>query len=177
MIWLFGFRRLKEFGILAMNRRNTECILPQNPRSLFPAVDDKRRLHELCRRIGVPSPELYGVIDSHSQLRHLGELVDDYREFVLKPNRGATGRGILVISGRYRDGFRRHDGKHLTLEDLRKHTCDILSGMYSLGGQPDSATQLDQNRPDRRTPFCHSSSAPGDNRFGAATGFCGADPP
>src|SRR5262249_5699816 len=57
---------------------------------------------------------------------------------VLKPNRGATGRGILVITGRYRDGFRRHDGKHLTLEDLSQHICDILSGMYSLGGRPDS---------------------------------------
>jgi alpha-L-glutamate ligase-like protein len=102
-------------------------------------VDDKRRLHELCRRIGVPSPELYLVIDSHSQLRHLDELLDDYREFVLKPNRGATGRGILVITGRYRDGYRRHDSKHLTLEDLRQHICDILSGMYSLGGQADSA--------------------------------------
>ena len=139
MTWLFGFRRLKELGILALNRRNTECILPQNPRSLFPVVDDKRRMHELCRRIGVQSPELLGIVNSHSQLRHLGDLLDDYRDFVLKPNRGATGRGILVITGRYRDGFRRHDGKHLALDDLRQHICDNLSGMYSLGGQPDSA--------------------------------------
>jgi alpha-L-glutamate ligase-like protein len=144
MFWLFGAKRLKQLGILAMNRRNAECILARNPRSLFPIVDDKRRMHELCGRIGVPSPELFAVIDSHSQLRQLDEILDDHRDFVLKPNRGATGRGILVIAGRYRDGFRRHDGKHLTLEDLRQHICDILSGMYSLGGRPDSA--LVQNR-------------------------------
>jgi alpha-L-glutamate ligase-like protein len=144
MFWLFGAKRLKQLGILAMNRRNAECILARNPRSLFPTVDDKRRMHELCGRIGVPSPELFGVIDSHSQLRHLDELVDDHRDFVLKPNRGATGRGILIVAGRYRDGFRRHDGKHLTLEDLQQHSCDILSGMYSLGGRPDSALIQDR---------------------------------
>jgi alpha-L-glutamate ligase-like protein len=96
-------------------------------------------MHELCGRIGVPSPELFAVIDSHSQLRYLDELLDDHRDFVLKPNRGATGRGIIVIAGRYRDGFRRHDAKYLALEDLRQHICDTLSGMYSLGGWPDSA--------------------------------------
>jgi alpha-L-glutamate ligase-like protein len=139
MFWLFGARRLKQLGILAMNRRNAECILAYNPRSLFPLVDGKRRMHDLCGRIGVPSPELFAIVDSHSQSRHLDELLDDHRDFVLKPNRGATGRGILVIAGRYRDGFRRHDGKHLSLEDLRQHICDILSGMYSLGGRPDAA--------------------------------------
>jgi alpha-L-glutamate ligase-like protein len=139
MFWLFGAKRLKELGILTMNRRNADCILARNPRSLFPVVDDKRRMHGLCRRIGVPSPELFAVIESHSQLRQLEEILDDYRNFVLKPNRGAAGRGVLIVTGRYRDGFRRHDGKHLTLEDLRQHLCDILSGMYSLGGHPDSA--------------------------------------
>ena len=139
MFWLFGAKRLKKLGILSMNRRNAECILAHNPRSVFPIVDDKRRMQQLCGRIGVPSPELLAVINAHSQLQQLDDLLDDHRDFVLKPNRGATGRGILVITDRYRDGFRRNDGKHLTLEDLRQHICDILSGMYSLGGRPDSA--------------------------------------
>src|SRR5215467_3821667 len=92
----------------------------------------------VCFVVILPEANMF-LLFGAMQLRELGELLDDYREFVLKPNRGASGRGILVITGRYRDGFRRHDGKHLTLEDLRQHTCDILSGMYSLGGQADSA--------------------------------------
>ena len=55
MNWLGRAARLKALGILGMNRRNTECILDLNPRSLFPVVDDKRRLRDLCRSIGVPT--------------------------------------------------------------------------------------------------------------------------
>ena len=33
----------------------------------------------------------------------------------------------------------RHNGELLALDDLRQHLSDILSGMYSLGGQPDAA--------------------------------------
>ena len=60
MFWLFtAARRLREQGILGMNRRNAECILDHNPRALFPVVDDKKRMAELCRSLAVPTPEIY----------------------------------------------------------------------------------------------------------------------
>jgi alpha-L-glutamate ligase-like protein len=139
MFWLFGARRLAELGILGMNHRNASCILEQNPRVLFPVVDDKRRMHELCGRIGVPTPELYGTIEQHSELRGLMQLLAERTEFVIKPNRGSAGRGVLVIAGREQDLYLRHNDECLTLEDLQRHIADILSGMYSLGGQPDQA--------------------------------------
>ena len=72
MLWLFrAAKHLKELGILGMNRRNAACILDHNPRALFPLVDDKLRMHHLCRRIGVPTPDIYAVIGSHSELRRL----------------------------------------------------------------------------------------------------------
>ena len=38
MFWLFkAARRLRELGILGMNRRNAACILDHNPRSLVSA--------------------------------------------------------------------------------------------------------------------------------------------
>jgi alpha-L-glutamate ligase-like protein len=46
---------------------------------------------------------------------------------------------VLVITDRDRRGYRRHNGELLRLDDLKQHLSDILSGMYSLGGQPDSA--------------------------------------
>ena len=59
MFWLFrAARRLKELGILGMNRRNAACILDHNPRAKFPLVDDKLRLHDLCRKIAVATPKL-----------------------------------------------------------------------------------------------------------------------
>jgi alpha-L-glutamate ligase-like protein len=140
MYWLFtAARRLKELGILGMNRRNAVCILDHNPRSLFPLVDDKLRLHDLCRRIGVPTPEIYAEASSHSMLRRLPELLGGRDDFVVKPNRGSAGRGVLVVVGSEKGCYLRHNGERLSLDALRQHFSDILSGMYSLGGQPDRA--------------------------------------
>src|SRR5438445_4720631 len=101
MFWLFGAaRRLKDLGILGMNRRNAACILDHNPRALFPLVDDKLRMRDLCVRIGVPTPEVYREVGFHSMLRHLPEHLGPLDDFVIKPNRGSAGRGVLVITGR-----------------------------------------------------------------------------
>jgi alpha-L-glutamate ligase-like protein len=140
MHWLFtAFRRLKQLGIMGMNRRNAACILDHNPRRLFPVVDDKLRMHVLCRQIGVPTPAIYCDIGYHSMLRRLPELLAGRDDFVIKPNRGSAGRGVLVVTGRDGGQFVRHNGDRLRLDDLRQHLSDILSGMYSLGGRPDQA--------------------------------------
>src|SRR6516225_2979490 len=87
-------RQLRALGILGMNRRNTECILDRNPRSRYPLVDDKKRLHDICRSIGVSTPLLYGMVPYHSALRCLPQVLLELSSFVLKPNHGAGGRGI-----------------------------------------------------------------------------------
>jgi alpha-L-glutamate ligase-like protein len=140
MFWLFrAARRLNELGILGMNRRNAACILDHNPRALFPLVDDKLRMHRLCRRIGVPTPDVYSVVSSHSELRRLAQTVGDRGDFVVKPNHGSAGRGVLVLTGRDGNDFVRHNGERLPFEQMRQHLSDILSGLYSLGGRPDQA--------------------------------------
>jgi len=140
MRWLFSsWRKLKELRILGINRRNAAYILDYNPRSLYPLVDDKLRMRDLCLEIGAPTPEIYTTIDRHSSLRRLDEILKDREEFVVKPNRGSAGRGVLVIVDRVGRDFRRHNGEVLSREELRQHLSDVLSGMYSLGGLPDRA--------------------------------------
>jgi alpha-L-glutamate ligase-like protein len=139
MRWLLGGKQLRKLGILGMNRRNAGCILDHNPRSAYPVVDDKLRMANVCGEIGVPTPAVYAVVERHSQLRRLGELVGNRDDFVTKPNRGSAGRGVLVLVGRNGRDFRRHNGASLTTDGLRQHVSDILSGMYSLGGRPDAA--------------------------------------
>jgi alpha-L-glutamate ligase-like protein len=96
-------------------------------------------MHALCRAIGVPTPDLYGVIAAHSALRHLPRLLAGRADFVLKPNRGAAGRGILVIKGRDGDFFVRHNDERLRATDIRQHVSSTVSGLFSLGGQSDHA--------------------------------------
>lgn len=138
MWWLFtAARQLRARGILGMNERNAACILDHNPRGKFPLVDDKARMARLCCGIGVPTPRIYAVVEYHAQLRTLSATLGDLREFVVKPNRGSAGRGVLVLLDRDGASYVRHNGERLALDDLRQHFSDILSGMYSLGGQAD----------------------------------------
>jgi alpha-L-glutamate ligase-like protein len=140
MHWIFtAGRKLKELGILGMNSRNAEYILDHNPRSLYPLVDDKLRMRDLCVKIGVPTPEVYAEISYHSMLRHMADYLAGHEDFVIKPNRGSAGRGVLVVIGRSGKNYLRHNGEQLRPEQLRQHLSDILSGMYSLGGRPDRA--------------------------------------
>src|SRR5262249_28217347 len=132
-------RRLRELGVLGMNQRNTECILDLNPRSLFPVVDDKKRMDDLCRSIGVPVPDLYALVAAHSALRHLPRLLEARDSFVIKPNRGAGGRGVLVIVGRNGHQFVRHNGKRMRFGDVTQHVSNIISGLFSLGMRADAA--------------------------------------
>src|SRR5436305_15168247 len=102
MYWLFtAARRLREQGILGMNRRNAACILDHNPRAKFPIVDDKLRMHRLCLEIGVPTPAVYAEVSSWSMLRRLPDILGDRGDFVIKPNRGSSRRGVLAVTGRY----------------------------------------------------------------------------
>jgi alpha-L-glutamate ligase-like protein len=140
MHWLFtAARRLRELGILGMNRRNAACILDHNPKARFSLVDDKLRMSRLCARIGVPTPAVYGVLRSYSDLRALEGVLDQRTDFVVKPSRGSGGKGILVVVGTEEGHFLRHNGERMALDQLREHLSDILSGMHSLGGRPDVA--------------------------------------
>ncbi len=139
MNWLHRWRSLTRLGILGMNRRNAACILDLNPRHAYPAVDCKRTMRDLCRRIGVPTPEIYAVVAAHSALRHLPRLLEAHDDFVIKPNRGAGGRGVFVVAGRKDSSFVRHNGETVDLHDIRQHVSSVVSGLYSLGGRPDEA--------------------------------------
>ncbi|MGB5514558.1 MAG: sugar-transfer associated ATP-grasp domain-containing protein, partial [Thermoanaerobaculia bacterium] len=55
-------RRLRERGVLGINRRNSAYVRLWNPRRLYPLVDDKLRTKELAIASGMPVPELYAVV-------------------------------------------------------------------------------------------------------------------
>jgi alpha-L-glutamate ligase-like protein len=137
MWWLFGGKRLRQRGVLGINQRNAECILRYNPRSRIPIVDDKLAMAELCERIGVPTPRILNVIETHADLRLLPAMLADYDDFVLKPARGSGGRGILVIARHDGERFQKANGKWIDLQDLQLHVSDALTGSFSLGSMAD----------------------------------------
>lgn len=132
-------RKLSRMGVLGINRRNACYILKYNPRRLYPLVDDKLRTKQLASNAGIVVPELYGVVETEYQIRKLPGLLSRYTDFAIKPSRGSGGRGILVIAGRSRTLYRKTGGPLIPQEQLNQHVHNILSGLYSLGGQADKA--------------------------------------
>jgi alpha-L-glutamate ligase-like protein len=135
--WLFGAKRLNRLGVLGINRRNLELLQEENPRALFPLVDDKLQMAALCHRVGIPTPKIFTVVDRWGQQDDAVELLRELGEFVVKPVRGAAGKGIFVSTGITPSGFARPNGKTFSFEAMRHHLGEILSGMYSLGGNRD----------------------------------------
>lgn len=125
-------------GLLGLNKRNACYILPNNPRKYYPLVDDKLKTKELLEQNNIPTPKLYFQIHYNFEMSKLKQL-DHYPDFVIKPARGAEGRGILVMKSKAENGWAKASGEVLTLSDLEYHVSNILAGLYSLGGQDDSA--------------------------------------
>ncbi len=137
--YLFPARHLRSFGLLGMNQRNGDYISRYNPRRYYPLVDDKLQTKQLALDAGIAVPRLYGVVEIEHQIDRLPEILSGFDEFAVKPAHGSGGEGILIIKGRRKDLYRKLNGTLLDQTEIGHHISNILSGMYSLGGQPDKA--------------------------------------
>jgi alpha-L-glutamate ligase-like protein len=130
---------LRDAGVLGMNRRNAEYVMPHNPRSAFPLVDDKLLTKRLAAEYVVPTPELFHVISHHGDIAGFEKAIGDRKEFVVKPARGSGGSGIMLVTDRVNQGFVKHSGEKVSREEFAYNISDILSGIYSLEGREDRA--------------------------------------
>jgi alpha-L-glutamate ligase-like protein len=122
-----------------MNSRNIDYIGRSNDRSRYPLVDNKLKTKKIAEQHGLSVPTLFGVVSTQRDIQVLGELIAGIERFVIKPSQGSGGKGILVITERRGDEFIKSTGAALSYQDIKRHTSNILSGLYSLGGRPDVA--------------------------------------
>lgn len=130
---------LRRLGILGMNRRNIEAIGSNNPRRFYPLVDNKLLTKQAAIENGIPTPELYGTVESQYQIRGIVGRLDQFLSFVIKPVQGSGGKGILVIAGREGQDYVKASGVVIDAAEIRRHLSNILAGLYSLGGRNDYA--------------------------------------
>ena len=130
---------LRQAGVLGMNRRNVDLLVRWNPRRLYQLVNDKAATKELCTQHGISVPQTYVIIDHPVLIRRLPQLLAGRDEFVIKPVRGAGGRGVLVITGRGGDGFLAAGGGKLDWGEINFHMSMTLAGAFSIGGRADRA--------------------------------------
>ena len=123
-------------GILGMNARNLLYISKYNSTANKKFADDKIFTKNFLgsREIGVA--KLYHVIKNHLQLTP--EFFKSLpSSFVIKPNRGYGGGGILVIKEKTENSFINASKEKINTETLYRHCIDILEGKYSISGVHD----------------------------------------
>ena len=157
------FRDLKEMGILGINNRVGRYILRHNKRANYPLVDNKVLTAQRAEAWGIAMPENYLIVENYGSLKNLHLKLQSYSHFVIKPANGSQGNGIIVIkeivqeqiNGETRFLYRRSNDKLMEIDEVKHHISGILSGLYSLSGQSDTA--IIQAKIDKHPIFDHYS--------------------
>lgn len=130
-------KQLRAIGMVGISQRNAEYVLMYNRRRFYPRVDDKLITKKMALSAGLPVPDLYAVVREEHEIEELHRKLATREQFVVKPAHGSGGDGILVINGRRGERYRRASGDLLSRGEFDHHLSNMLSGLFSLGGQPD----------------------------------------
>jgi alpha-L-glutamate ligase-like protein len=146
--------------------KSASSVLGHNARALYYTDPDttsptptvarnKLTAKRLLQRAGLPAPRLFATISSRQELKRF-RWTKLPSSFVIKPNAGMGGGGIIIIFGRNKKGnWVKADKTEVSVKELRKHVQDILDGSFSPANAPDFALieQRVKNHPDLK-PYC-----------------------
>lgn len=131
--------KLRQLGMLGLNERNLACISAHNPREGFPSVDDKLQTKLLAQKYRIATPALLGVIHHQAEIAEFERYLPAQGGFVIKPAKGSGGKGILVIQYASGGRYLKASGEWISRQIVERHLSNLISGLYSLGGNPDVA--------------------------------------
>jgi alpha-L-glutamate ligase-like protein len=131
---------VKLTDVLGMNARNHLYQSRYNSRRGKKIADSKLLTKSCLGKAKLAVPKLYRVFRSEKAV----EKYDFSRlpeQFVVKPSHGLGGEGIMVVEGggTYAGEWVTVDQKTVTIQDLKLHIKDILSGRFSFYNLPDQA--------------------------------------
>ena len=127
-------------NILGLNRRNQEYLRPYNPPSAKNIADNKVLTKKVLAKENIKTPEIYKLIKNKQQLRFL-DWDSLPKSFVIKPNKGTGGNGIVVFYGKKKGetAWIRPSGQIMNKRDIILHIENILEGRFSMGSKTDIA--------------------------------------
>lgn len=132
---------IKSKSILGMNSRNLRFIRSYNLKKAKRLADNKLKSKKLLRQNEIPVPKLIAKIRNRKDLDSF-DFSTLPNSFVLKPNMGLGGEGILVVYGRKKNAHNvwvKADRSLVTEDDLRNQIQNILDGSFSRTSIPDIA--------------------------------------
>jgi alpha-L-glutamate ligase-like protein len=125
--------------LLGINQRNRGLVYKHNSKRDLRLAADKLESKKALQALNIPVPETLLRIDQLNELANLKDALHGLSEFVIKPNQGSQGNGILVIHQVTEQHFITASGRKLSLADLKNHIKEILLGHYSQSGGQDTA--------------------------------------
>lgn len=131
---------MKLHDFLGLNSRNHLYTSRYNTRTGKRIANSKLLTKETLHKAHVRVPKTFVRISTQEQLENF-DFLSLPPDFVVKPNNGLGGEGIVVIErqGEYAGEWIDSQGNTYATADLRLHIADILSGRYSMDDQPDVA--------------------------------------
>ncbi len=128
---------LKARGILGINARNLDYIAKYNTHTAKKMADNKVFTKHFLSSRGIGVAKLYHLVKNYTQLTP--DFFDSLpNSFVIKPNKGLGGGGILVIVDKKGSLWITASGNKLDQEFLYRHCIEILDGKYAISGTYDS---------------------------------------
>ncbi len=133
---MFSLRKYRKF--LTKNERN-KVYLRKNTAAGKAVADSKFKTKKLLSKHGVSVPELLARFKNETDLNNF-RWEDLEGNFVVKPESGYGGEGILIIRkrGKWAGEWQKMNGDMVTTQDIKLHCQEILAGRYSLHTMPDT---------------------------------------
>lgn len=123
-----------------MNARNRNYIRPENPPAALHLADNKLASKKILRDNGILVPKTLKIIKTQVDIERLQESSLP-ESFVLKPNRGFGGSGIMIVFGKSKKSgnWVKANKSQVSLGDIKSHCRNIIDGNFSLANIPDKA--------------------------------------
>lgn len=125
-------------GVLGINARNLLYISRFNSKANKSFADDKIFTKNYLQSRGLGTAKVYAVIKNYDELNSFNPRSLP-NNFVIKPNRGYGGEGIIVFTDKKGNKFIDIEGEEHDWEDIYRHLSAILDGKYAISGLYDQA--------------------------------------
>jgi len=124
---------------MGLNARNLDYVLKKKSLPQIKIANNKLLVKKILKKSGLPVMDNYFVIRNEKEFKEFDWNLP--KSFVIKPNRGLGGEGVLIVYGKKKNApvWIKAGQKLIPLENIKHHVFNILEGNFTLEDRGDVA--------------------------------------